>query len=169
MRFWNWAAKRGSQAGTNPETCSVARFGDSFRCMTCGVQWKENDQSPPDCPGGPLKPVIRSDRVLPESAIGKQERANAADILANAADTFRLRNAVYKNNYENVAAVMQGLFPDGVHLTKPEHFKCFHLLELMVVKLTRFCNSGMTHPDSIHDIAVYAAMIEALNHEGGIK
>jgi hypothetical protein len=32
----------------------------------------------------------------------------------------------------------------------------------MVVKLTRFANSGLTHEDSIHDAAVYAAMVESL-------
>ena len=38
----------------------------------------------------------------------------------------------------------------------------WHLFELMVVKLTRFANSGLTHQDSIHDLAVYAAMVESL-------
>ena len=32
----------------------------------------------------------------------------------------------------------------------------------MIVKLTRFSNSELSHLDSIHDCAVYAAMVESL-------
>jgi hypothetical protein len=37
----------------------------------------------------------------------------------------------------------------------------WHLFEIIVVKLTRFANSRLEHKDSIHDIAVYSAMIES--------
>ena len=87
---------------------------------------------------------------------------NAADILAEMADTFRERNKVYGDNYKRVGAVMMALFPQGMSLTSAEDFNKWHLFELMVVKLTRFANSGLTHQDSIHDLAVYAAMVESL-------
>lgn len=86
----------------------------------------------------------------------------AADILAEMADTFRERNKVYGDNYKRVGEVMVALFPEGVSLKTPEDFNTWHLFELMVVKLTRFANSGLTHEDSIHDLAVYAAMVESL-------
>lgn len=91
---------------------------------------------------------------------GKRRQQDAADILSAAAETYRQRNAAYGSNYQNVAPVIQAMFPDGVPaelVTRTE----WHLFELLVVKLTRFANSGMTHNDSIRDAAVYAAMVEA--------
>ena len=86
----------------------------------------------------------------------------AADILAEMADTYRERNKVYGDNYKRVGAVMAAMFPNGVDLFTEEDYNVWHLFELMVVKLTRFANSGLTHEDSIHDAAVYAAMVESL-------
>lgn len=76
------------------------------------------------------------------------------------ADTFRGRNGVYGDNYKNVAAVIKALFPNGVPselVTKDS----WHLFELVIVKLTRFANSNLSHQDSIHDAGVYCAMVEA--------
>lgn len=87
---------------------------------------------------------------------------NAADILAEMADTYRERNKVYGDNYKRVGDVMVALFPDGVNIKTDDQFNVWHLFELMIVKLTRFANSGLTHVDSIHDAAVYAAMVQSL-------
>jgi len=90
-----------------------------------------------------------------------------ADLLAKMADTYRERNKVYGDNWRNVGNVMMALFPDGIELLNADAFNRWHLFELIVVKLTRFANSRLTHADSIHDIAVYAAMIEAAIIEKG--
>lgn len=76
--------------------------------------------------------------------------------------TFSERNKVYGDNYKRVGAVMSALFPDGVSLKTADDYNAWHLFELMIVKLTRFANTNMTHKDSIHDAAVYAAMVESL-------
>jgi hypothetical protein len=94
---------------------------------------------------------------------------NAADILESAGRTFRERNAVYKDNAEVVGKVMAALFPNGVALKTAADHKMYHLFELVIVKLTRFTQSGMTHEDSIHDLAVYAAMCEVLVKTHNIK
>lgn len=83
------------------------------------------------------------------------------DLLIAMADTYRERNAVYGDNWRNVGNVMMALYPDGIKLSTAEQFNMWHLFELIVVKLTRFANSKLSHADSIHDIAVYAAMLEA--------
>lgn len=82
-------------------------------------------------------------------------------ILQNMAKTFAERNAVYGSNYKNVAPIIKALWPRGVpsDLVTAEHW---HLFELIIVKLTRFANSSLKHTDSIHDAAVYAAMIESI-------
>lgn len=93
------------------------------------------------------------------------QEKNAADILAEMADTFRERNKVYGDNYKRVGAVMEAMFPNGVVLQDAADFNRWHLFELLVVKLTRFANSGLIHKDSIHDASVYGAMVESLIDE----
>lgn len=87
---------------------------------------------------------------------------SAADILEEAGDTFRTRNAAYGSNYKMVGKIMAILFPDGVpvELLGADQF---HLVELIVVKLSRYAISGLTHIDSARDGAVYFAMCEMVN------
>jgi hypothetical protein len=91
-----------------------------------------------------------------------KSKRNASDILGEAADTFRERNAIYGDNAFKVGEVMAVLFPNGVNPQTKEDHHMYHLFELLVVKLTRFSNSGLKHQDSIHDLMVYAAMCENL-------
>ena len=108
----------------------------------------------------------------PENLFDKIEKRLAAEaaprtvpeILEAAAATYRERNAIYGDNYKNTGAVMRALFPDGVTLVTADDFNRWCLFELVIVKLTRFTNSGLTHIDSIHDAAVYAAMLESLTN-----
>jgi len=105
-----------------------------------------------------------------EQATGKSAGKIAApkrsptvpEILEAAAETYRARNAIYGDNYKNTGAVMRALFPDGVKLVTEDDFNRWCLFELVIVKLTRFTNSGLTHIDSMHDTAVYAAMLESM-------
>jgi hypothetical protein len=93
----------------------------------------------------------------------------AADVLRSQAATFEERNKVYANNYTRVPRVMAALWPYGVPAELVTSDARWHLFELIIVKLTRFANSGLSHEDSIHDAAVYAAMIEAeLHKQGGV-
>ncbi len=88
-------------------------------------------------------------------------------ILEAAAQTFAERNKTYRNNWRMVGPVMQEMFPDGVGLDGKEDQERFHLFSLIIVKLTRYAvnwdDGG--HKDSIHDIAVFAAMLEAIEDE----
>jgi len=90
---------------------------------------------------------------------------DAADILAEMADTFRERNKIYGDNYKTVGNVMLALFPDGMSHKTDHDYNIWHLMELAVVKLTRLANSKMTHKDSVHDAAVYLAMLESMMEE----
>jgi hypothetical protein len=88
----------------------------------------------------------------------------AAEKLEAMAQTFRDRNKVYGSNYKMVGKLMKILFPNGVPqgLVFEDHF---HLFELLLVKISRYAVSNLTHTDSIHDAAVYAAMCEAINDQ----
>lgn len=97
---------------------------------------------------------------------GQQPSSRVPEILRDMASTFEERNRVYGSNYKMVGPIMKVLFPDGV---PPEvvHSDQFHLFELKIVKLSRFAISGLTHIDSIHDDAIYSAMIESILLESG--
>ncbi len=93
------------------------------------------------------------------------KKISVPDLLTDMANTYRERNAVYGDNWRTVGTVMAALYPKGVVLHSADEFNKWHLFELIIVKLTRFVNSQLNHADSIHDIAVYAAMIEAILQE----
>lgn len=89
-----------------------------------------------------------------------KDASTVPSLMEEAAQTFRKRNAEYKDNKDNVGGVMLALFPEGIDLRTKEDYIKWHLFELMVVKMTRYANSGMTHKDSIHDLGIYAFMVE---------
>ena len=100
--------------------------------------------------------IIVADESLPRPI-------DAADVLSQMAATFRERNAIYQNNFEMVPKLVAILFPKGVPselVLTPQ----WHLFELKLVKLCRFAISGLQHVDSIHDDAVYSALIESILH-----
>lgn len=88
------------------------------------------------------------------------------EILVEAAETFKTRNAVYKDNYKHIGPVMAGYFPEGIRLLTPTDYIRFHLFMLIHVKLTRYTNNWANgHQDSLRDISVYAAMLESVDAE----
>lgn len=98
------------------------------------------------------------------ASLRKPEPASVPELLRAAAQTFEERNAVYGSNYKMVGPMVQILFPQGVPPALVASHR-WHLFELILVKLSRFAISGLTHEDSIHDLTVYAAMVEMLTKE----
>lgn len=88
------------------------------------------------------------------------------EILREMAATFEQRNKIYGDNYKLVGPVMAALFPKGVQLSTPDDYNRWHIFELIIVKITRLAQSELRHTDSIHDVAVYAAMLEKIIAEG---
>lgn len=90
----------------------------------------------------------------------------AGTILEMAAQTYKERNAVYGDNYKRVGKAMQALFPNGVVLNGEASFNRWHILELIVVKLSRYAvamERGGSHQDSLRDMAVYSAILEEID------
>lgn len=81
-------------------------------------------------------------------------------ILASALETFRERNKAYGDNADKVAAIVKVLFPVEISIQSPEDHKMMLQLYLLITKLTRFTNSGMSHQDSVHDMINYSALLE---------
>lgn len=85
---------------------------------------------------------------------------SAKETIAEAAQVFESRIAAYgEKNYERTSRVLKALWPDGIppHISSSPEFVLFFPI---INKLCRFVNSGLTHTDSLTDIAVYAAMLE---------
>ena len=105
-----------------------------------------------------------------EEAIARLIAATAsspAEILSAAAETFREKSKEYGGNYLKIGSVLQALFPDGLKMAHQDDHNRYHLFLMMLVKLTRYAenfNKG-GHQDSLRDLAVYAAMLEAMDHE----
>lgn len=86
--------------------------------------------------------------------------------LREAAGVFENRNGVYQDAYMIVGKVTQDLFPNGVKLETEEDHTRWHLLELIIVKLTRYSANWATgHKESMDDLIVYGAMLAALDDE----
>lgn len=124
-------------------------------CKYCGLAEIELDQHR-ECKPSHIPKFLYANKEMP---------ITGASILREAANTYDERNKLYKDNFNNVAMVMTALFPDGISLTSSEDFKRWHNFELIIVKLTRFANSGLTHKDSIRDAEVYAAIVESFIHK----
>lgn len=89
----------------------------------------------------------------------------AAELLEEAGNTYLERNSVYGNNYKNVGKAIAAFFPDGVVLKTPEDHERFHIFNLIMVKLSRYCVNWKVggHQDSIHDAMVYCAILEEID------
>ena len=85
--------------------------------------------------------------------------------MQKAAKTYRQRNKVYGDNYKRHGAVMAALFPDGIALRTIEDHNRFGVLTMIVSKLGRYATNFEKggHNDSIHDLGVYAFMLEELD------
>ncbi len=92
-------------------------------------------------------------------------KKNAGDILLEMGETFKERNKMYKDNFLNVGTALGEVFPDGVTLKSGEDFTRFQFVLQIIGKLTRYVANWDQggHQDSIHDLAVYAAMLESVD------
>ena len=91
----------------------------------------------------------------------------ADEILTQAAELFKLRNATYGDNYKFAGAALHALFPNGLQLSSEADQLRYHIFMLIIVKLSRYANNFAKggHQDSIRDAAVYCAMLEQIDEE----
>jgi hypothetical protein len=86
-----------------------------------------------------------------------------AEAMKRAIDTHLSRVAMYgERGYAQLGEIMSAFFPDGITLKSPDDFARYHLFEMIVAKLNRYANNYEEggHADSIHDVAVYAFVLE---------
>ena len=90
-----------------------------------------------------------------------------ADLLVEAAELFAERNSVYGDTWKDIGKTMQSLFPNGITLKTAEEFSRYASVQLCVIKIERYCVNFKKggHFDSVRDLKVYAAILEAKTEE----
>lgn len=88
--------------------------------------------------------------------------APAAPMLEKMLETYRERRAVYGPSEQVFAETMLALFPHGLTLSTRTDWARYGLFHQLVGKLSRYAHDFFDpHVDSIHDLSVYGAMLEA--------
>lgn len=109
----------------------------------------------------------KSGPVFSDEVLKAAGRITGADVLQEAADTFRERNKVYGDNYLRVGAVMAALFPNGLTVKTEHDWNRLHIFLLDIVKKTRYVQNWVDgHNDSVRDATVYSAMLESIDRNG---
>lgn len=82
-----------------------------------------------------------------------------------ALETHFERGKIYGEGYKVTGKIIKDLFPKGVVLKSADDFGRFWLVCTEISKLQRYCNnfSAGGHKDSIHDLGVYAFLLEELD------
>ena len=90
---------------------------------------------------------------------------NAGDILINAAKIFKAKDKEYVNSYHEFGDLCLSLFPEGIELKTAEEMNRWAVLELMLVKIQRYCHHFLEggHKDSLDDLIVYSSMLQELD------
>lgn len=91
---------------------------------------------------------------------------NAGDILINAAKIFKAKDKEYVNSYHEFGDLCLSLFPEGIELKTAEEMNRWAVLELMLVKIQRYCHHFLEggHKDSLDDLIVYSSMLQELDN-----
>lgn len=81
------------------------------------------------------------------------------------AATYSDRNKEYGDAYKRHGEVMAALFPNPIALENATDHNRFALLTMVVGKLVRYSSNFIAggHEDSLHDMAVYAAMLSEMD------
>lgn len=91
-------------------------------------------------------------------------KLRAPDLLAEGAKTFRQRNAIYGDTYLDFGQMCATLFPKGLHVETGDvdGFNRLGVFVQCLSKVARYSANINTggHPDSAHDLMVYASMLQ---------
>lgn len=103
--------------------------------------------------------------------LGETGTDAVVEFLKDSIKTRIQRNELYGEQsfggaYKQHGQVMEMLFPNGITLNSPDDFNRFGVMNMMVSKLIRECNSFNDggHEDSMRDMPVYAAMMRELDN-----
>ena len=86
------------------------------------------------------------------------------DLMGEAIKTFEERHKLYGKTYDQYGYVMEMIFPHGIELKSIDDFRRMGVLNMIVSKILRYANNwDKPHKDSIHDLGVYAFILESID------
>jgi len=89
-----------------------------------------------------------------------------AESLIQAADLFKQRGTIYKDNYKRAGEIFMWLCPEGIEVTDAQTYNRMAIFMQIINKLLRYSlNWDKGHIDSLDDISVYAMMLKELDQE----
>jgi hypothetical protein len=90
------------------------------------------------------------------------------DKIRTALETADYKGKRYGHSYMTHGKVMEQLFPEGIAIESVKDLNRFGALNMIVTKLIRYCNQWeKPHQDSIHDLGVYAFILEDIDDSDG--
>lgn len=90
----------------------------------------------------------------------------AIERLETALATYRERNAHYKDSFSRWGPVFRALFPNGIRIETEDDWNRIVCLGHIIDKLVRYTTFfNQPHEDSIHDLGVYAFIMQGLDAE----
>lgn len=97
-----------------------------------------------------------------------QAGRSVVEALQAAVRTARTRGRVYgdapgREGHWRHGRVMAALYPEGLTCRTPEEFTRAAAMNNLVQKLVRYTEHPAGHPDSIHDLGVYAFILETID------
>lgn len=96
-----------------------------------------------------------------------QKKIDVVLHLEKLKQTFIDREKVYKDGHYRHAAILDILFPNGIHFSGDKGVM-FVFINMIIIKLVRFCDNfgDGGHKDSIHDLSVYGIMLDNFLENG---
>ena len=90
---------------------------------------------------------------------------DATDLMRKAIETFEARSSYGPADFKKQGEIMHALFPAGMQTLTVEQCSRFVVLSIIVTKLCRYAEHAHDngHDDSIHDIGVYAFILQAMD------
>jgi hypothetical protein len=88
----------------------------------------------------------------------------AIENMQRAMRTFEERSKKYGDNYKHFGRLMGALYPKGFSASSEEEWNRLGLIVMIASKLSRYVKDPYNgHLDSIHDLGVYAFMLEEID------
>lgn len=89
---------------------------------------------------------------------------HAIELLQTALETYKERNARYKDSFSRWGPVFQALFPDGIQIQTADDWNRITCLGHIIDKLVRYTTDFQNpHADSVLDLANYAVILGGLD------
>lgn len=87
------------------------------------------------------------------------------EMLMEAAETYKQRQAIYGYNYLQFGHVMMALFPNGITIEDIDTWNRLGIFVQMITKVTRYASQMGEggHDDSLLDLSVYSQMLREVD------